>query len=425
MFAQLSEIVLHVTNTIFLARVGVVELGAIGIADAIWELFLVAPLGLVDGIQLLTARHLGRRQPNAVGAVFSQGMLLVVATTAVLAALMWAAISWLTGTLVSSDAVGAAATDYLRIACVGSPFVAANFAYGALLTSLGRTRVLIPATVLLAVANCALDYVLIFGNLGAPALGMRGAAIASVCSEVLTFAFLTATLVSLGEAKRLRLFRFRVWRWKVVRRLIRISAPVSGQGIVEALRWFGFFLILERVGAAALAVGNVVFVCYEVFLVPTEAFAEATCSMVSRFVGRDRPERIPGLIHRSVAAAALATLPLIALGLLLPDWILSVFTLDGSLIDASMASVRVVALAMLVVIPAEMWLTAVVGTGDTPAALGIEVFLSAVMLSTAYVTAVVLSGGALVWCSVVAAALVTLAVSYAWIRSGRWLRAYA
>jgi Na+-driven multidrug efflux pump len=200
---------------------------------------------------------------------------------------------------------------------------------------------------------------------------------------------------------------------------------MAGQAFVEAFRWFGFFLILERAGAAALAVGNVVFVCYEVFLVPTEAFAEAACSMVSRFVGRDRPDRIAGLIHRSVGAAALATLPLIGLGLLLPDWLLSVFTLDGSLIEASVASVRVVALAMLVVIPAEMWFTAVVGTGDTPAALSIELGLTSVMLAATYTIAVVLSGGALVWCSLIAAGLVALAASYGWMRSGRWRRALA
>src|SRR5262249_13123877 len=57
MFAAVSEIVLHVTNTIFLARVGVTELAAIAVADSIWQLFLVAPLGLVDGIQILRSAH--------------------------------------------------------------------------------------------------------------------------------------------------------------------------------------------------------------------------------------------------------------------------------------------------------------------------------------------------------------------------------
>jgi MATE family, multidrug efflux pump len=63
-----------------------------------------------------------------------------------------------------------------------------------------------------------------------------------------------------------------------------------------------------------------------------------------------------------------------------------------------------------------------VGTGDTPAALGIEIVLTVVMLATTYVTAITLAGGALVWSSLGAAALVTLVLSYAWMRSGMWRR---
>src|SRR5262252_10074872 len=85
MFAGLSEIVLHVTNTVFLARVGVTELAAIAVADSVAQLFLVVPLGLVDGIQILTARHVGRGRPWAVGAVFRQGLLLLLAIAIVLA----------------------------------------------------------------------------------------------------------------------------------------------------------------------------------------------------------------------------------------------------------------------------------------------------------------------------------------------------
>src|SRR5436190_7678781 len=115
-FAELSEIVLHVTNTIFLARVGVVELGAIGIADSIWEVFLVIPLGLVDGVQILTARSLGRRRPITAGAVFNQGLLLVTTAALALAALLGATIPWIPGWLVSSPEVGAAIRAFLGIA---------------------------------------------------------------------------------------------------------------------------------------------------------------------------------------------------------------------------------------------------------------------------------------------------------------------
>src|SRR5438046_3866347 len=76
-FAQTSESVLHLIDTIFLARVGVTELGAIAVADSLLLLFLVVPLALVDGIQILTAWRAGQRGPHAVRAVFIQGLILV------------------------------------------------------------------------------------------------------------------------------------------------------------------------------------------------------------------------------------------------------------------------------------------------------------------------------------------------------------
>src|SRR5256885_2028402 len=106
MFAGVSEIILHITNTIFLARVGIPELGAIAIADSILQLSLVVPLGLVDGIQILTARHMGRGSPWAVGAVFRQGMLMLVGAGVALAALLAWLAPLVTPMLVSSVAVG-------------------------------------------------------------------------------------------------------------------------------------------------------------------------------------------------------------------------------------------------------------------------------------------------------------------------------
>src|SRR5262249_55583629 len=137
LFAAVSEIVLHVTNTIFLARVGVTELAAIAVADSIWQLFLVAPLGLVDGIQILTARHMGRGRPWAAGVVFRQGLLLVVLVATALAAILGAVSPWLAHALVSSPAIGAATEAFLGVASWCIPLTAASFAYSALYTSLG------------------------------------------------------------------------------------------------------------------------------------------------------------------------------------------------------------------------------------------------------------------------------------------------
>src|SRR6266568_1068276 len=93
--------------------------------------------------------------------------------------------------VVESQDVGVAVDGFLQIAAYGICFTGACFAYSALLVSLGRTRVLIPATIILAATNIVLNYVFIFGRFGLPALGMRGAAIGSVGAEIATCLFLT------------------------------------------------------------------------------------------------------------------------------------------------------------------------------------------------------------------------------------------
>src|SRR3989442_9785249 len=75
--------------------------------------------------------------------------------------------------------VGGAVAEFLQIMAWGIAFTSANFAYSALFVGLGRTRVLIWATLVLAITNGGLDYALVFGNLGFPALGIRGSRMGS------------------------------------------------------------------------------------------------------------------------------------------------------------------------------------------------------------------------------------------------------
>jgi multidrug resistance protein, MATE family len=421
--AQASETLLHLIDTIFLARVGVTELGALAVADSVVLLFLVVPLALVDGIQILTARRAGQRRPEAVGAVFNQGFALVlgvcVASTAALKLLSPLAVPW----FVESESVGAAVGDFVQIAAYGIPFAGAGFACSAVLVSLGRTKVLIPATVILAVTSIVLDYIFIFGKLGAPALGMRGAAIGSVGAEVAASLFLTVYVWRALDSRRYEFLR----SWRFERRTARllnvVSAPIAVQRTLETLRWLAFFLILERVSDRALAIANIVYTCSVVFWIPTDGFAETSCSMVSRFVGRNQAHRIGGVLRHAVGGAALVTIPFIAAALLVPDWFLAVFNPESDLLAEGTASLRVVALAMLIVIPGEMWFAAVAGTGDTAAALGIELIATVTMLGAAYLAAIHFTWPVeLVWISLPAAWLVCLTISYGWIKSGIWKR---
>ncbi len=82
-FIEATETFDHLIDTLFLSRVGVTELGAIGVADTVLLLFLILPLAMVEGVQILTARRAGQRRPEAVGAAFNQGFAFVMGLSAV------------------------------------------------------------------------------------------------------------------------------------------------------------------------------------------------------------------------------------------------------------------------------------------------------------------------------------------------------
>jgi Na+-driven multidrug efflux pump len=422
-FVEATEALDHLIDSLFLARVGVTELGAIAVADTVLLLFLILPLGLVDGIQVLTARRLGQRRDAAVGAVFGQGLLLVLlvaaASTAALK-LLWPALApW----FVESDEVGDVVDGYLQIAAFGIGPIGITFAFGALLTSLGRTWALVPATVILVVGDVLFDYAFVLGGFGCPALGMRGAALGSLLAELATLLFLALYSWRRLDTARYRLFR----RWRLdvhtVRVLARLAVPIAGLLLVTDLGWVAFFLIQERQGLHALAIGNLVFTCYLVFRIPTEGFAETSCSMVARCAGRNRPHRVGRVLHTALRGALIVTMPLLVASLVAPATVLAMFVPDAELLRDAAPSLRVVALTMLIAIPGELWFGAVIGAGATTTALGIGSAQAVTMVGLAWLAAIgLLLPPVLVWVSLPAGWLVCLWLSWGWIRAGRWQR---
>ncbi len=420
---EATETLDHLIDTLFLARVGVTELGALAVADAMMLLFLILPLALVDGMQILTARRVGQRRPAAVGTVFNQSLLIALGLSllSLLALKLFSPLvaNW----VVESNEVGNAVDGYLQLDAYSIPLAAVTFAFSNLLTSLGKTRALIPATLIVVVTDIVLNYLFIFGKFGFPEMGMRGAAVGSIGAELAAAVFLTVYVARTFDCKKYGFFRFRAFDPHITRQLRNLSLPMMAQGGVEEVRWFAFFLLVERMGAESLAVANIVFTCYLVLCIPSEGFAEAACSLVSRYLGRDRGDRTSEVLRHSSAGALAIIAPVLALTLLAPQWLVAAFAPGAELLPHCNASLRILAVGMLIAIPASMWFTAVEATGDTLAALGIDVVLTLVMLAATYGAVILLAWPIeLVWLVAPLSWLVELVSSYFWVKSGFWKR---
>lgn len=416
-FAGLGETAVELTDAMFLARYGMVELGAVALADALFDVSMFPLAGLIDGMQVLMSRRAGERRPRAIGAVFNQGLVLIVIASVILTAVVVLGGPVVTGLLVQSSQVRAAVDDFIGIIAFSLLFQGLNFAFSAFYTSIGCTRVLVGATLALVLTNIVLDYLLIFGHLGFAELGIRGAAIASLSAEIVGFAVIMAHLLIRRHHRKYQLFRLQRWSPRLVRRICSIAWPVSVEELIAALRWFMFFVIIERLGEHALAAANIVYSCYLLYGIAIAGFAETTCSMVSGLVGRRQVGAIRPLLGSITARCALFVLPLAIFALSFPELFAALFSDDPALVDSAILALRLATLALLAEVPGAILLSAITGLERTDVRLAIEVVVTVIVLLWA--TAVLLLGldPDLVWLTELIGWSVCLIVAALWLRS--------
>lgn len=421
--AGANETIVEVTDTIFLARFGTVELGAVALAAAIYEVISFLTFGLGDGIQIICARRAGQANERGIGDAFNHGTTLLLATSLVLFLVIKFASPYATAWVLRSTDIRAAVDAFLGIIAFAVFFHSINLAYSAFYVGIARTRVLIGATTALALTNIALDYLLIFGNFGFPRLGISGAALASLCAEIVTFLFLTLYAVLKGDVRRFGLFRLRLSNLALGKTMLRISWPVALETLLGDARWLLFFVIIEQLGENPLARANIVYSIYALFLLPLDGFSDTTTTMVSNLIGQERSRRIGALLRRTMGWAVVLVVPFLAIALVLPQLLLAIFTSDPVILEGSVASLRVVALAVLIVIPAEMVFSAVAGTGDTRTTLLIEIVLSTTILLYVYTAGIVFGLPlAAIWVGEIVGWLVCFLLSLLWLKSERWKR---
>jgi putative MATE family efflux protein len=421
--AGISETVVDITDTIFLAHYGILELAAIGMSDAIFGLALFLSLGLVDGIQILIGRRAGEEKKQDIGRVFNQGLYLLMIVSLAMILVLVFIVPVLSSGLFASENIHTLTNQYLQIAAYALLFQSINLAYSTFYVGISRTRVLIGSAIVLAVTNITLDYLLIFGKAGLPELGIEGAAIATLTAEVAMFAFLTLDVIRKGYIRQFGLLRFDRWNSELTYKLTSLSIPVSLDALVDMSKWLILIVIIEQLGEETLASANIIFSIYALLLIPVDSFSETICSMASNLIGQRNIAQLKMLIRRTVMLSYLTVMPLLVLTILFPELVLSVFTLDKALIAASIYGLLVIALATFVAIPAEAIYSTIVGIGDTRVTLTIQVIVAVSTLCYAWYAAIY-KGYALEY--VLLAELIgwilCLILSWLWLRTGFWKR---
>lgn len=371
----LAQNVINVTDTAFLGRVGEVALGAAAMGGLLYICVYTIAFGFSVGSQILIARRNGEGNYRAVGPIMWQGTAFSFGMAVCLLILMYFSAAPLIRLLITSDSIYGATYEFFTWRIWGFLFAFVNVMFRGLYIGITRTKVLTMNAVVMALVNVVLDYALVFGELGLPEMGIRGAALASVIAEASSLLFFLFYTYYKVDLKKYGLNRFGQFDLSMVLRILRISCFTMVQYFLAMAIWFVFFMALERLGQRQLAVANIVRSVYVVLLIPVQALSTTANTLVSNLIGAGGSSGVITLLHKISRMSFLIMVVCVGLCVAFPGSILSVYTNEEALLVESVSALYVVCGAMLIASLANVYFNGISGTGNTQAALVLEVFV--------------------------------------------------
>jgi len=410
-----------VIDTAFLGRLGEVTLGASAIGGIFFLCLVMLGSGFSVGTQIMIGRRNGEQRPLAIGPVLDHALYFLLLLAALVFVLLTLAAPAFLSWFLKSDAVLQESLSFLHMRRYGIFMAFINLGFSAFYVGITRTVVLTLSTSIMASVNIVLDYALIFGHFGLPAMGIEGAALATNIAEAVTFLFFVGWTWRKGHLRRFALLRFQRFRKELFIPLFRLAGPVMFQYFFSFSAWFVFFMIIEQIGETALAASNITRSFYMLLMIPVWGLSSATNTLVSNIIGQGRIEEVTPLIRRILWISLTATLLVVQANLFFPRQIASFFTGEAHLVEATVPLLYVISLALVAFSVGMILFSGLSGTGQTMMALRIELLSIAFYLLTAFILAVGLRAAApVVWfVEVVYFSLLGL-FSYVYLRKGHW-----
>ncbi len=421
-FANLLQTAYQLTDTFWVGRLGADAVAAVSLSFPVLFFLISLGIGLAVAGTILVAQNKGRGDLDAVNHVAAQALMGVIALSLLLAAIGYFIAAPLVAFLGASASVQPHATSYLQVSFLGLPFMFAYVIFQSLMRGVGdvKTPLLIVAgTVLL---NFGLDPLLILGYGPVPALGVSGAAAATLATQGLAAVIGLFMLFSGRYGIQLARLHMRpdlpmLWQ------LFRLGLPAAVEQATRALGLMLMTILVAGFGTVALAAYGIGSRMLSFVIIPALGLSQATSTVVGQNVGAGQLERAE---HTTYLSGALALVSLTLVGVVsffLAAPLVELFVPgEAAVIEEGARFVRITALSYGL-LGAQIVVTgAFRGSGNTLAAMAIALIsLWVLQFPIAWLlTERTQLGVAGVWISYPVQAFLSALVAWLWFKRGTW-----
>ena len=437
---------MSVIDVAMVGRLGTEALAATGMGSMMFWGALSLAIGIRTAVQTVTARRLGQGLLKESGVALRNGLVLATLYSLPVSVLVWRYSDSLARFFIKDPSATLLTTDYVSIVFVGLLFSSYSFVFQGFFTGIEKTKIHMKVTITSNVLNVYLNAGLIYGSSGVqeffnehlstisflsylwgwtnfPALGVKGAAIATLISSLWMVIHYAVSLLLKQTNERYSVFRFS-FDSEMMKRQVQLALPQGLQESVIAIGWGVFYKIVGIIGLVELATTELLFTIMHASFMPAMGVGQACSTLVSKYMGQGRIKKSETSIKESVRIAEYIMAPMGLTFILFPEFYIHIFTNDLKIINMGVYGLRIIgALQFVDAVGFVLWF-ALSGAGNTFFPAMVEAVLTwVIVVLGSYVVGVYCSLGfnALWWLFPVHLGL--FAIIMAWkIKQGDWKR---
>ncbi len=344
-FSMLVQSLYNVVDSIYVSRLGSDALTAISLTTPIASLLASISVGLSVGVNAVLSKKLGENNAKMANKAAGNGIIVEWLCFVVFMVFGLFFANGFYAMQTSDVPIRAMATTYTTITCVFSFGIVNQVIMERLLISTGKTMGSMFSLLTGAITNTILDPILIFGLGPVPAMGIQGAAIATVIAQF------AAACVAFGfNLKVNKEIEFGIKMLKsdlgIIKEILVVGIPTALTQAISPLMLFGMNQILLGFTTAAPAVYVIFIRLQSIFLMPVWGLKNTVVSIIAYNYGAGYKNRIIEAIKTSVIAVLAVTLLGTAIFVIIPAGLLNIFSATGLIYDIGIVALRIVGPAL-------------------------------------------------------------------------------
>lgn len=384
-------------------------------------------IGTAAYLNTFVAQYYGAKEEYKIGAIVWQGIyfsflsLLIIIPAYFFADNFFALVG-------HTESVQILEIQYFKLLMYSALLVVINNTLASFFSGLGRTLVLMWVNILITCINLLLDYILIFGKLGLPEMGIRGAAIATNIAIAIGCLVFLVLIFKKNHQQSFNIFTSWKFNPSLFKRLIYFGMPNGVRLLIDMSSFTAFLLFVGTLGTLELASSNIAFNINALSFLPMVGLMIGVSVVVGQRLGEKKPELAEKATWSGVHIALIVFGTLGLMYLLIPSLFIYPFTLNGGLQDLEQGEQLVIILlrfiaffglfdALLLV-----FLGALEGAGDTRFIMKASLIISLGLLALpCYLYVKFFEANLMVlWLIITLNVLLYCGVFYARFKQGRW-----